>query len=947
MAEVPPHKDTSGDYEQALAGLVSGEAGITADHPAPAAAKHPWLAKITPALSQYGPILSQIEYVTLTKDVHRLTAHEHLGNYVATTRGPNPAKTFESMPIYVRIGMHLLYSEYDSSLLGMKRIKNLLKEQSIAQGKAFDSEEGAFEHIKAFVATYNIDCSELLKPNIADYKTFNEFFARELRPGARPIDEANNPAVISSCADCRLTVFQNVDLAKEFWIKGKGFTLAALLGDESLAAGFEGGEIAIFRLSPADYHRYNSPVDCVVGPTKSIEGDYYTVNPVTVNEKNCDVFTQNRRDVTILSMPNEGSTPTDVAFVQVGAMLVGSIVRTKNQSDVVKRGEELGYYKYGGSTNIFEAMVEAIQQIKHSISMTEHVASPPKPDASPVGIASEFLLKMQAAFDAQNADAIVGLFTPDGWWRDILNIDFDMNSLKTSEIKGHLTKFGIPAITHLAVTKPNDASFSEAANWIQAFTTYETDIGRGKGYIRLRESAPGQGDWKAYTFFTAFWEIKGHEEFAYERRPNGADHGEKDTDALRQNWLERRQEAVKFKNTDPTVLIVGGGQNGLMLAARLTALGVPNLIVEKNERIGDSWRKRYHTLCLHDPVWADALPYVPYPRIMELNVWLESTISADPTFDDATKKWTVVVNKEGVPSRTMQVSQLVLASGFSGEARLPTFPMDEFKGTTYHSSTHPGGRGWAGKKAVVVGCCNSGHDISADFYENGADNVMSSKHGIPGLLAGFYEEGGPPTEDADIMLTSLPIDVVAEFHQEATKDIAIKDKEILDGLKAVGFKLNPYADGLFIKYFRDGGGYYIDVGASQLIADGKIKIKQGKEIKKLTKDGVLFEDGVELKADIVVFATGYSSMRETVRRVISEKVANGLGPCWGKDAQGEIPGVWRNSGVDHFWLMCGNMFQARCFSKHVALQIQMQELGVKSSTQAEFPMYKNVADPRF
>ncbi|KAK4693998.1 phosphatidylserine decarboxylase, partial [Phenoliferia sp. Uapishka_3] len=369
-----PHKDTTGDYEGALSGLVSGNNGLTADHPAPIAVKHPWLAKLAPKLAEcvlsFGRVWAEVG-TNNGIGAGRLTTEAHLGNYVAANRGPNPNKIFESMPIYVRIGwghswigddfvpeadfvngnsMHLLYSEWDHSLLGTKRIQQLLKDQSIAQGKAFDSEAGAQEHIKAFIATYNIDTSQLLKPNPQDYKTFNQFFYRELRPDARPIDAPEDPKVISSAADCRLTVFQNVDLAKQFWIKGKGFTIGALLGDESLAAEFEGGELAIFRLSPADYHRYNSPVECVVGPTRSIQGDYYTVNPVTVNESNCNVFTQNRRDVTVLSMPIAGDTPADVAFVQIGAMLVGTIVPTKLQGSHVKRGEELGYFAYGGST---------------------------------------------------------------------------------------------------------------------------------------------------------------------------------------------------------------------------------------------------------------------------------------------------------------------------------------------------------------------------------------------------------------------------------------------------------------------------------------------------------------------------------------------------------------------------------------------------------------------
>lgn len=190
------------------------------------------------------------------------------------------------------------------------------------------------------------------------------------------------------------------------------------------------------------------------------------------------------------------------------------------------------------------------------------------------------------------------------------------------------------------------------------------------------------------------------------------------------------------------------------------------------------------------------------------------------------------------------------------------------------------------------------------------------------------------------------MNVINDFHIEATKAIAEKDKPLLDDLEKAGFKLNRYPGGLFIKYFRDGGGYYIDVGASRLIADGKIKLKQGVEIEKLTKDGVLFKDGTELKADIVVLATGYDSMRTTIRRLISDDVADRVGQLWGEDKQGEIPTVWRQSGVEGFWCQVGNMFQARCYSKYLALQIQAKLLGLDKNNHG-YPQYKANNDPRF
>ncbi|GAA6011517.1 hypothetical protein JCM10207_002646 [Rhodosporidiobolus poonsookiae] len=621
-----------------------------------------------------------------------------------------------------------------------------------------------------------------------------------------------------------------------------------------------------------------------------------------------------------------------------------------------------------------------LDTIKQSISHVESVlpaalkVSAPSP-TSPADIAQAFLSSIESSFAAKDIQGIVRHFTTDGWWRDILNIDFDFNSLKTADIANHLETFGVPELSSFKVHDPHKAKHNDGAGWLEAFYRFETSEGRGRGVIRLKESSPGAGDWKAFTFFTALWEIKGHEDYAGFRRPLGAEHG-LHSDST--NWLDKRKMQNKFENEDPTVLIVGGGQNGLMLSTRLNFLGIKNLVVEKNPRIGDSWRKRYHTLCLHDPIWADHFAGLPFPEnwpiytpkdklanwmehyveAMEINVWLESTIERDPTYDPQTKQWSVKVVRQNGEDRVLKVNHLVLSTGFSGEPRLPNFPRDEFKGYAVHSSQHPGAHGqadWKGKKAVVIGLCNSGHDIAADLYEHGVETtvvqrshtyVMSSEHGIPGLLNGVYEEGGPPLDDADLLLTSLPIDLLAEFHEAATVEIAKKDAVILRDLERAGFKLNPYKNGLFIKYFRDGGGYYIDVGCSRLIADGKIKIKQGVEIEKLTSTGVLFKDGVHIDADMVVMATGYTSQRETVRRVVGDKVADALGPCWGQDGQGEIPTVWRYSGVPRFYLQSGNLFQARCFSKHLSLQIHMQELGMRDP-KPDCVKYKHLHDPRF
>ncbi|GAA6008359.1 hypothetical protein JCM11491_004448 [Sporobolomyces phaffii] len=323
------------DYGSVLDSLTHDAAGDNAAEeqdihtPADTAVHHKWLKRFVPG-------------------IETLAAKYHLGNWVVDRQ--TGEKRWESMPIYVRIGMQILYhGKEQEKLVANARVEALLKAQSEKQGKAFDSPAQAFEHIQTFVKTYQIDCAELERPNIADYSTFNEFFYRKLRPDARPVTSPDDPKVVSSGADCRLTLFESVDAAKEFWIKDQNFTVASLLQDESLSASFENGSVVIFRLAPADYHRYHSPVSAVVGATKHISGQYYTVNPCAVNE-NLPVFTANKRDVTLLSMRQEDNSSLDLAFVQIGAMLVGSIVQTAQQGRAVNRGEELGYFAYGGST---------------------------------------------------------------------------------------------------------------------------------------------------------------------------------------------------------------------------------------------------------------------------------------------------------------------------------------------------------------------------------------------------------------------------------------------------------------------------------------------------------------------------------------------------------------------------------------------------------------------
>jgi len=296
--------------------------------------------------------IPQIPFVSkLIPGLENLANQYHVGNFVEV-RGTGE-RFFESMPLYPRLGMHLLfYGSSQIEFLHNATVEKTLKQLSIRQGKIYDDPESV-ESIPSFMETYSIQTDELLEPDISRYKTFNEFFYRRLKSDARPVQNADDIPGFCSAADCRLTVYGTVDLAKKFWVKGNNFTIPNLLGvapSSQEAQVFENGSLAIFRLAPADYHRFHCPLDGFVsGVPVDIPGQYYTVNPQAVNESGFNVFTDNKRSVLTLT---HGATGKPVAFVAIGAMLVGSIVWTCQPGQQVKKGDELGYFAYGGSTVI-------------------------------------------------------------------------------------------------------------------------------------------------------------------------------------------------------------------------------------------------------------------------------------------------------------------------------------------------------------------------------------------------------------------------------------------------------------------------------------------------------------------------------------------------------------------------------------------------------------------
>jgi putative flavoprotein involved in K+ transport len=575
---------------------------------------------------------------------------------------------------------------------------------------------------------------------------------------------------------------------------------------------------------------------------------------------------------------------------------------------------------------------------------------------------TEILDRLGAALAAGDIDAAAGLFATDCYWRDLVTFTWN---IKTME--GRAAVADMLDATLLRVM-PSDWRVAEGevatdeGGLLTAWISFETNVARGYGLIRIRGG-------EIWTLLTSMVELKGHEEPAGFERPMGVAHGASKT---RKTWKESREDEVASLGytTQPYVLIVGGGQGGIALGARLRQLGVPTIIVEKNDRPGDSWRNRYKSLCLHDPVWYDHLPYLPFPpnwpvfapkdklgdwlemytRVMELNYWTRTTCKS-ASYDEAKGEWTVVVDRDGTEV-TLRPKQLVLATGMSAKPNLPKFKgMDRFKGDAHHSSKHPGPDAYRGKRAVVIGSNNSAHDICAALWENDVDVTMvqrSSTHIVKSntlmevALGGLYSEAavkaGMTTNKADMIFASLPYAILHEFQIPVYAQMKERDADFYAGLEKAGFWLDWGDDnsGLFMKYLRRGSGYYIDVGASQLIIDGKIKLAHG-NVAEITEDAVVLEDGTRLPADVIVYATGYGSMNGWAADLIGQDVADRVGKCWGlgsattKDPgpwEGEQRNMWKPTHQPGLWFHGGNLHQSRHYSQFLSLQLKARMEGI-------------------
>ena len=546
--------------------------------------------------------------------------------------------------------------------------------------------------------------------------------------------------------------------------------------------------------------------------------------------------------------------------------------------------------------------------------------------------------------------ALTTLFTAGGYWRDVLAFTWDIETTHgrdaiAAALSARAARTGASGF-EIAPNRTAPRQVTRAGTRaIEAIFRFETAQGRGSGVVRLVSDA-GEGV-KAWTLLTVLDELKGHEETIGRARPTGQSYSR---DFRGPNWLDLRQAAQAYADRDPDVLVVGGGQAGLSIAARLTQLQVDTLIVDREARVGDNWRNRYHALTLHNQVQVNHLPYMPFPpnwptyipkdklanwfetyvESMELNYWA-GTEFLGGAYDEEEQRWAVTLRRDGA-TRTLRPRHVVMATGVSGIPSMPDIPsLKDFAGTVLHSTQYQDGEAWSGKRAIVIGTGNSGHDIAQDLCSSRAQVTLVQRS--PTLVVNIepsaqlayalYDEG-PPTEDCDLIATSMPFALARKSHIALTEQGKALDKPLLDGLVAKGFRLDFGDDGSGwqFKYLTRGGGYYFNVGCSDMIAAGEIALKQFDDIAEFTRDGVLLRDGATIGADLVVLATGYKGQEHLVRKLFGDAIAQRVGPIWGFDDQQELRNMYVRTPQPGLWFIAGSLAQCRIYSKYLALQIR-------------------------
>ena len=580
--------------------------------------------------------------------------------------------------------------------------------------------------------------------------------------------------------------------------------------------------------------------------------------------------------------------------------------------------------------------------------------------------AEDWLAALETALASQDVALIGALFHEDCHWRDILAFTWHLTSVQgrdnvAARLAAEQQRTGAFGFHLPKGRKPPRKVGRLGIDSVEAIFAFKTADGRGAGIIRLSPD-PDDGDtMKAWLLSTTLEALADHEEKIGANRPTGAAYSRNFGGA---NWADMRRKASAYDDREPVVLVIGGAQAGLSIAARLNQIGVDTLVVEKWPRIGDSWRKRYHSLALHNSIHLNHLPYMEFPPTwpkyipkdmlgnwfefyadaMEINCWTDTEFVGG-TRNEAEKRWTARLKRSDGAERILRPRHLVFANGVSSYPMIPDLPgLEDFKGEIIHSEGFDSGESWQGKNALILGTGSSANDIALDLHSHGVNTTLIQRGSTTvvsidpsaKLNEAIWDEGGP-LEDCDLIVSAATHPLIIKAYKAVTKRMLELDKAMIEGLKGIGFKHDVGEDetGHQMKYFRRGGGYNLDAGSSALMIKGQIGLLQYDRIERFTAAGALLQDGSTVPADLIVLATGYYPQMELVRRALGEAMVERIGPVWGIGADGELNNMFKRTAQEGLWFIAGGLAQCRINSKYLALQIKAMELGILKPLSAE------------
>ncbi len=561
---------------------------------------------------------------------------------------------------------------------------------------------------------------------------------------------------------------------------------------------------------------------------------------------------------------------------------------------------------------------------------------------------------------AETDDAnLKALFHADSHWRDLLALTWGIVTIDGTdaivrELKAHAGRALPCGFTINPERTPPRQVTRVGRAAIETIFTFETKDGRGSGVLRLTPDAGDPNTMKAWTLHTSLGELRGHEERFRRSQPGSKVYSR---DFRGPNWLDQRKAEAEYVDHDPTVLVVGGGQAGLSIAACLSQLQVDTLVVDREARIGDNWRNRYHALVLHNQAHVNHLPYMPFPQnwpayipkdkiagwfeayveSMEINYWTGTEFEGG-RYNESARQWSVTLRRRDGSTYQMHPRHVVMATGASSVPITPVIPtLQKFRGPVLHSSQYSDGEPWRGKSVLIIGTGNSGHDIAQDLHSAGASATLVQRS--PTMVVNvepsaqlpyaLYDEG-LPLEDCDLITTSMPLSLARKSHIAITQQARKLDRKLLDGLERIGFKLDFGEDGTGwqFKYLTRGGGYYFNVGCSDLIVNGEVGLVQYSDIVAFVSDGVQLRNSKKLHADLIVLATGFQGQEYMVRQLFGDEVAQRVGPIWGFGNNQELRNMFTRTAQPGLWFLAGSFAQCRIYSKVLSLQIKAAEVGL-------------------